>query len=104
MPDLLSQRAPRSLSREGRILLLAEAAAALMRSEAPGREAAMFVGSCLTAWLKTGGAFEKHARVGAKPGSHRTAKAVFHSLMAEERRNAARSLDSEKVNNEGTLS
>lgn len=92
--DLLGQRVPRSLSREGRIRLLTEVAVALLQGQAPSREAAMFVGSALDSWLRSGGPFERHARIGTKRGSHRTIQAVFRRLMGDERKDSEEALHS----------
>ena len=97
----LGYRAPRSTSREGRILLLAEVARALLDGREPSIEGRLFVGAALDAWLRLGGAFEKHARVGAKRGSHRTAQALFRSVIGDERQNDRAALDSGRINNEG---
>ena len=95
---LLSQRPPRSLSREGRVALLAEVADALLRGEAPGREAALFVGSALSAWLRMDGPFERHARVGAPRGSHHKPSVLYARLIGDERKVARDSLTSESGN------
>ena len=95
--SLLSQRIPRSLSREGRVELLAEVAAALLRGETPSKEAAMFVGSALSAWLRTGGVFERHARVGAPRGSHRKPEVLYARLIADERRGDEPALQSAEL-------
>jgi hypothetical protein len=103
MPDsggLLAQRIPRSLSREGRVLLLAEAFDALLRGELPSREAALFLGSAGSAWLRAGGPFEKHARVGAPRGSHHRPEVLFRRLIADERQAVDRPLDSDRLNKE----
>lgn len=61
-----------------------ECAQALLKNQMPEREASLFAGSVLMAWLETGGAFEKHARVGAKKGSHHTHTRIFQSLISDE--------------------
>ena len=75
MPDelaaALGYRAPRSTTREGRVSLLAECADALMRGELPSREAALWLGGGLSAWLETGsGSLDRHLRIAAPRGSH----------------------------------
>jgi hypothetical protein len=70
------------LTREGRVFLLDEAARALLAGNAPDREAALFVGSALQAWLADGRSpFERHARVSAPRGSHRTVRALVAELL-----------------------
>lgn len=86
---ILGQHVPLALTREGRVELLAEVAAALLDGRRPSREAELFVGSALSAWLRAGGAFEAHARVTAPRGSHRTLRALA-AVIADERSRAAK--------------
>jgi hypothetical protein len=98
MPDsgagLLAQRVPRSLTREGRVLLLAEVTDALLAGKLPSREAALFVGSALRAFWQTGGPLERHLRIGAPRGSHHRPEVLFRRLIADERQAIDRPLDS----------
>lgn len=84
-PGLLQQRIPKSITRLGRIELLAAVAAALLRNELPSREAALFVGSALLAFLQTGDALERHLRVGAPRGSHHKPNVLFRKFIGHER-------------------
>lgn len=74
----LAQRAPRALSRAGRVELLAECARKLLRSK---DEASLFTGAVLLSWLEQGGPFERHARVGAPSGSHRRHSEIYRRLI-----------------------
>lgn len=88
---LLSQRAPRSSSRKGRVALLAECAEALLGGKAPSPEAAAFVGSAIVGWLQAGGSLEGHLRVGAPRGSHHRPQ-VLYRLIGDERQPASESV------------
>lgn len=77
---LLGQRVPLALTREGRLQLLAEAAQSLLAGRQPSAEARLFLASALTAWLRTDGPLERHLRVGAPRGSHKTAPALAREL------------------------
>lgn len=78
---LLGQAVPLALTREGRLRLLHEAAEALVAGTRPRREVELYVGSVLRAWLACGRSpFDRHARVSAPRGSHRTARVVLGEL------------------------
>jgi hypothetical protein len=76
-------RAPRSLSIEGRVALLAEVAAALLNGALPSKEARMFVGGALSAWLAQGGDLSREFLKVVIPKSHRTASKIFQELQAQ---------------------
>ena len=104
MPDdsLLAQNAPRSSWRGGRVALLAEASAALLRGEAPSQEACMFLGSALSAWLSSGDrSLEKHLRVTPPAGSHHRHDVLYRRFLEEERQRSDAALSCEVSTNEG---
>lgn len=75
-----ADRVPKALSREGRVLLLGEAFAALLENRLPSREAALFLGGAGKAWLTNGGDLSRdHLKV-IKPKSKRTAAAIWREL------------------------
>lgn len=73
-------RLPDGFTREDRVRLLRTAAAALLAGQAPPRDAALYIGGALDAWLRAGartGSLERdHLRTTAPRGSHRTAAAL----------------------------
>ena len=75
-----AQQAPRALSRAGRCKLLAEAAQALLAGKLPSREAQLFLGGAISAWLAQGGKLERYLQVHQR-GSHLTPQ----RLIADER-------------------
>jgi hypothetical protein len=97
---LLAQRVPRSLTREGRVLLLAEVTDALLAGKLPSREAALFVGSALRAFWQAGGPLERHLRIGAPRGSHHRPEVLFRRLIADERHAIGAALGSDRLNKE----
>jgi len=99
--SLLAQNVPRLGSREGRVRAISAVAAALVQGLAPMRADAVFVGSVLSAWLEQGGPFERHARISARRGSHRTAQALFRSVIADEVANVKTSVTLPDCNQEG---
>ena|SRR5256885_9889117 len=79
---LSAGRAPLALDREGRVRLIGEAAEALLRGAAPSREAALFLGGALLAWLQQGGNLEKDFFKTTRPKSHHTASVIWRGLAA----------------------
>ena len=80
---ILAQNVPCALSRERRIALLLEAAAALEAGEPVPFEAAKFLGGALSAWLSAGGSLERqHLRVSAIAGSHHTPTFIARQITA----------------------
>lgn len=73
-------RIPGDFSRSGRIALLQEAAQALIEGRTPSREAGMFLGSALSAWLSGTGPLERYLQVHTAPGSHATPQQLAASL------------------------
>lgn len=74
---------PRALSREGRVELLLELADALLRGDHASREAELFAGTAIRAWLKGGGSLTgRYLDVDGIPGSHRTAAWVARNLSS----------------------
>ena len=74
-------RIPGDFSRIGRIALLQELAGALIEGRTPSREAAMFVGSAISAWLAAGGNLERDfLKLRAQPGSHHTVQKLAAKL------------------------
>ena len=70
-------RRARSDTREGRVKLTAEVAAALLDGRQPSPEAALFVGAALQRLLETGKfSLDLHER-----GSHRTVQRLFQSML-----------------------
>jgi len=84
MRDPFDLMRPRSQSREGRLLLLAEAADALLGGVEASLESRLFAGACLAAWIRDGGPFEAYARIGAPRGSHRTHPRLYSALIGDE--------------------
>ena len=81
--DLLSQSAPPTATRAGRVALLKLAAEALRNGTAVPPAAAQFLGSALRAWLSEGGNLERdYLEVAAIPGSHMTVAALAAKLAA----------------------
>ena len=76
-------RQSRTQTREGRIALLGEVGEALLAGRLPSREAALFLGSALMAWLAHGGNFERDFLEVRKPKSHNTVARVWAQLRAE---------------------
>lgn len=74
-------RLPSGFTREDRVRLLAEAAAALLRGELPSAEARLFVGAAVDAWLRHGGrcgSLEKHyLKVTQKERSRLTSQRLY---------------------------
>lgn len=74
-------RLPGDFTREGRVALLTEAFAALMRGELPSLEARMFLAGGGSTWLKEGGdLLRDYWRVTAPRGSHRRPEVVAREL------------------------
>lgn len=72
---------PAEFSRRTRVRLLREVADALMRGEAPSREASLFVAGALSGWLAQGGSLERdYLKVSAPRGSHDTAQQLAAEL------------------------
>lgn len=78
--SLLAQDAPRTSTREGRVLLLSSAAEALLEGAMPTREAATFLGAALLAYLEQGGHLTReYLKIDAPQGSHHTADVIWRS-------------------------
>ena len=88
---LLVQRVPRTATREGRILLLAEVFEGLLAGRLPSREAALFVGGAGSAWLQHGRDLVRdYFRVAARRGSHHRPEVLYRRLIiADERQEDA---------------
>lgn len=89
---------PPDFSREGRVKLLKEAFAALLRGQMPSVEARMFLAGGGAAWLEEGGDIARDFwRVAAPRGSHRRPEVVARELeatvMADERQKGSESTD-----------
>jgi hypothetical protein len=77
---------PATFDRRARVALIHAVADALLRNELPSREAALFVGGALSAWLAAGGRLEKDFfQVSARRGSHHTPAALAAALHHDER-------------------
>lgn len=88
---------PRTLSREGRVELLAEVADALLAGRSPDRTAAAWLGSAITAWLlssKRANLVRDYLEVAAPLRSKSTPQAVYRRICAQKAR-LARSADSD---------
>ena len=81
-PWLLPQ-APASSTREGRVRLIGEAAEALLSGEMPSREAALFVGGALLAYLRNGGDLLRDYFQIIKPSSRRTPSVIWTESQAD---------------------
>jgi len=67
--------------------MLVEIRDALMRGELPSPEAALWLGSALSAWLQSGDkSLEKHLRIAAPRGSHHRPQVLARRLITDERR------------------
>jgi len=77
-------RVPGALTREGRVALVHEAAAALLDGRAPRPEAAIFLGSALHHWLARGGSLERDYLRVHQRGSHLTPQRLA-ALIVDER-------------------
>lgn len=76
-------RLPTDFSREGRVMLLKQAFAALLRGEMPSMEARMFLAGGGAAWLEEGGDIARDFwRVTAPRGSHRRPEVVARELAS----------------------
>jgi hypothetical protein len=80
-------RPPRTLTRAGRVQLLAELAEALLEGRAVDRDAALFVGGAVLAWLAAGGRVgdleREHLRIAAPRRSTHTPGHLWRELQAE---------------------
>ena len=76
-------RLPLTQSVEGRVALLAAAAEALLKDELPGKEARLFLGSALSAWLAQGGDLARDYLRIVRAKSHRTASRIFQEIQRE---------------------
>jgi hypothetical protein len=66
--------------------MLVETADALLRGEMPSREARLWFGSAISAWLESGdGPLDRHLGIRAPRGSHHRPQ-VLARLIADERR------------------
>lgn len=75
-------RPPLALTLEGRVRLIDEIRQALLEGRLPSREAALFVGGALGAWLVNGGDLARDWLEVVKPKSHRTASKIWRDLQA----------------------
>lgn len=88
-------RAPRAVTREGRVSLLRELAEDLLIGRASRPEVRLFAGRALTAWLRSGGDLVRdHWKVAAPRGSHLQPHRI--SLIADERQGAQDEIESAK--------
>ena len=76
-------RKPAAFDRAGRVRLCAELAEALLAGEPMPREAALFVGAALQAWLTDGGSLEHHLGVVGPRRSRLTPARLYERLRAE---------------------
>lgn len=76
-----SGNTPAALTREGRVRLLGETYQALLNGELPSREAALYVGGALTAWLANGGDLARDYLKVVKPKSKRTAAKIWREMQ-----------------------
>src|SRR5260221_660739 len=74
-------RPPASLDREGRVRMIGEAAEALIKGELPARDAALFLGGALLAWLTKGGSLERDYFKIVRPKSHVTPSVIWQQLQ-----------------------
>jgi hypothetical protein len=91
-------RLPGDFSREGRVALLKDAVAALMRGEMPSPEARLFLAGGVSSWLEEGGDLIRDCwRIAAPRGSHRRPEVIAReldgSLIADERQRQEESGD-----------
>lgn len=75
-----AKQAHRSESRTGKIEMIGEVAEALFSDKTPSRDAALFVGGALLAWLTRGGSLEKDYFKVVKAKSHLTPSAIWRSI------------------------
>jgi hypothetical protein len=92
---LAPQRAPLVLDRAGRVKLVAETAAALLGGRLPSREAQLFVGGAISAWLAQGGRLERFLQVHQR-GSHLTPARLL-GLIDDERNETEDEIASESL-------
>lgn len=76
-------RAPLALSIEGRVALISQAAQALLNDQPPPKEARLFLGGALSAWLARGGDLSRDFLKVVIPKSHRTASRIFQELQSQ---------------------
>ena len=76
-------RLPLALTREGRVVLIAEAAAALLNDQLPSMESRVFVAGALSSWLQQGGDLTRDFLRVTKPQSKRTASRIFQEIQRE---------------------
>ena len=70
-----------ALDRPARVVLLVEVASALLEGEPPSRQAALFVGGALQAWLSEGGHLTRDFfKVTSVRGSHETPRQIAARL------------------------
>ena len=91
-------RVPLSATLEGRVCLLAAAAEALLKDELPGKEARLFLGGALNAWLQNGGDLSRDFLKVVRPKSHRTASRIFQEIQEQ---NSAHSNEGEESGEAG---
>jgi hypothetical protein len=82
---VMGRSAPAMLDRAGRIRLIGEAAQSLRDEKMPSREAALFLGGALLAWLENGGDLERQYLQVTKRASHHTPAVIWRGLIADER-------------------
>src|SRR2546423_11968060 len=80
LAQALGGRSPASTSREGRIGLIGEAAAALLEKTMPSDEARIFLAAALIAWLESGGDLAKDFLRVTRPKSHLTVARVWRRI------------------------
>jgi hypothetical protein len=73
---------PRSLTREGRVLLLGEACEALLAGHMPEREAAVLLAAGMLSWLDgdRSDLARDHWQISARQGSHERPQAIWARL------------------------
>jgi hypothetical protein len=79
-------RAPRGATREDRVRLLGEFAAAVLAGRQPDRASAVFVAGALHAWLERGGSLERDFLRVRERGSHRTPAAIWREALIDDER------------------
>jgi hypothetical protein len=76
-------RVPKSTSVEGRVVLIAEAAEALMNDRLPSMESRIFLAGALSSWLQQGGDLSRDFLQVIRPKSKRTASKIFQEIQRE---------------------
>lgn len=73
---------PTEYDRPGRVRLLRAFALTLLEGKRPNREASLYVGGAIAAWLEQGGDLVgDYLKVSAPPGSHQTPQAIHAESM-----------------------